>query len=115
MRQAGVLAAPGMLALDEAYERAARDNKNARRIAETLAAADGKLDVDMETVQSNIVKVFVTRTGKEAPEILAELRDRGLKAGSVDSGAFRLVLHGDLTDAEVREASKIVADYSRSA
>jgi threonine aldolase len=115
MRQAGVLAAPGMLALDDAYDRSARDNKNARLIAETLAAAKGKLDVDMETVQSNIIKVFVTRTGKEAPEVLAELQDWGLKAGSVNKEAFRLVLHGDLTDAEVQEASKIIAGYSRSA
>ena len=115
MRQAGVLAAPGMLALDEAYDRSARDNKNAKLIAKALFAADGKLDVDMETVQSNMVKVFVARTGKEAAQVLAELQDKGLKAGSVDKEAFRLVLHGDVTNAEVKEAAKILVDYSRSA
>ena len=115
MRQAGVLAAPGMLALDEAYERSARDNRNARLIGEALASANGKLDVDLETVQSNIVKVFVARTGKDAPAVLAELQQKGLKAGSVNAEAFRLVLHGDVTDAEVKEAAKIIAAYSQSA
>ena len=56
----------------------------------------------------------MARTGKDAPTVLAELQQKGLKAGSVNAEAFRLVLHGDVTDAEVKEAAKIIAAYSQS-
>jgi threonine aldolase len=112
MRQAGVLAAPGIVALGEAYDVTKRDNANARLIAGQLAAAGGKLEVDPETVQTNIVKVFVRGTGKPASEVLGELEKLGLKAGSVDAEAFRLVLHRDVTDEDVREGGRIISEYS---
>jgi threonine aldolase len=115
MRQAGVLAAPGIIALRDAYETARRDNRNARRIAEQLASSRGKLRVDLETVQTNIVRVYVSDSGKNASEVLDDLRLRGLKASDIDiPDSFRLVLHRGVTDEGVAEGGRILADYSRN-
>ncbi len=110
MRQAGIIAASGLVALEHGYEVARRDNKNARLLGERLASAGGCLQVDLDTVQSNMVKVRVNRP---AQEVMAEIKALGVKAGSVDDTSFRLVTHADNSDEDILKAADILAKYSK--
>ncbi len=110
MRQAGIIAAPGLVALEHGYEVACRDNKNARILGERLAAVDGCLHVDLDTVQSNMVKV---RVDKPASEVMAEIKTLGIKVGSIDNSSFRLVTHADNSDEDILNAADILAKYSK--
>lgn len=111
MRQAGVIAAPGLIALENGYEVALRDNKHARILGEKLAAAGGCLRVDLDTVQSNMVKVGVQ---KHAAVVISELKELGVKVGSVDDSSFRLVTHADNSEDEILNAAEILVNYSVS-
>lgn len=109
MRQAGIIAAAGLVALEDPYAVVARDNKNARLLGTKIADAQGCLKVDLDTVQSNMVKVT---THKEASEVISELKELGVKVGSVDKKSFRLVTHADNTDSDILKASEIISKYS---
>jgi threonine aldolase len=77
MRQAGVLAAAGIVALDEMVDRLAEDHANARKLAEGLCGVDG-LSISLELVKSNIVFIGVEREGM-TPQLLSErLKARGV-------------------------------------
>jgi threonine aldolase len=93
-RQAGVLAAAGLVALDEGPARLPEDHANARRLAEGLAAAlPGSVDPD--AVQTNLVFVDVAATGRSLTAWVSELADRGLLVTPV-GGKIRLVTHRDV-------------------
>jgi threonine aldolase len=77
MRQVGVIAAPGLLALERNRERLAEDNANARHFAEGLAEIRG-IDVDAARVQSNIVYFDIAGVGADPSEFLAALQERGV-------------------------------------
>ncbi len=94
MRQAGVLAAAGLYALDHHIERLAEDHRRARRLAEGLARLPG-LSVDPDAVETNMV--FVDSGHNEA--FLAHLRHQGILAGGY--GRVRLVTHLDIDDAAI--------------
>ena len=97
MRQAGVLAAAGILALSEQVQPLQRDHDNAQRLAQLLNEIEG-LDVDVEEVQTNMVFVRVTNASLE--EIVATLREQGILIyGSRDT--LRLVTHFDFADEHV--------------
>ncbi|RMG15283.1 MAG: aminotransferase class I/II-fold pyridoxal phosphate-dependent enzyme [Deltaproteobacteria bacterium] len=103
MRQAGILAAAGLYALDHHVERLAEDHARARRLAEGLAALPG-LDVDVAAVQTNIVFVEVTAPGLDAPTLEAQLRERGVAVGAVGPRRLRLVTHLDIGDRDLETA-----------
>lgn len=78
MRQAGVLAAAGIVSLEEMVPRLAQDHANARRLAEGLATIEG-LAVDLAAVETNLVYIKVTRSRLSAPELVARLTAKGLR------------------------------------
>ena len=100
MRQAGVLAAAGLVALEETPPRLVEDHANARRLAEGVAGLPG-VRMDPESVQTNIVIFDVSGTGLAADEICARVRaSRGvLCSGFGDS--IRMVTHYDVTRADI--------------
>jgi threonine aldolase len=99
MRQAGVLAAAGIVALEEHVDRLADDHANARRLAEGLAAMDG-IHVDLEEVQTNMV---FARVEAGPPEALAEhLGRHGVLARP--NHPMRLVTHLGVSAADVDRA-----------
>jgi len=99
MRQAGVLAAAGIVALESMIDRLADDHENARVLGEGLAALPG-LYVEMETVQTNMV--YAGTEPGEADAVVAALAAAGVLINAVGSSRVRFVTHKDV-DAEAIE------------
>jgi len=102
MRQAGVLAAAGLVALEETPERLPEDHSNARRLALGLAELPG-VAIDPERVATNIVLFDVSGTGKTADEICARLKERGVLASGFGS-SIRMVTHYDVSGEDIDAA-----------
>jgi len=108
MRQAGVIAAAGLVALEQMVDRLAEDHANARRLGEQLAALPG-VAVDLATVQTNMVRFSVEPSGLEAAEFVARLRARGVLCGARDRWTIRMVTHRHISAADVDAAAQAVA------
>ena len=109
MRQAGILAAAGLIALEEMPKRLHEDHANARLLAEGLSAAPG-IHVDPARVETNIVIFDVAGTGISTPEFSAKLKERGVLANGVNSREMRMVTHYDVSGAECEQALQAVRD-----
>jgi threonine aldolase len=108
MRQAGVLAAAGLWALEHTRPRLAEDHANARLLAEALAEVDG-LSVDVDRVETNIVMVDLDGGRETAPQLKSRAAAAGVLFGAIDERRFRLVTHRDVTTEECRRAAGIIA------
>lgn len=108
MRQAGVLAAAGLFALDNNVDRLADDHANAKLFAEKLAGTPG-LGVDPKWVETNIVIIDVSERGEPAPVMSKRLRAQGVRIGAIDSVTLRAVTHLGVSRSEVLEAAEIFA------
>lgn len=99
MRQAGIIAAAGIVALETMVDRLAEDHANARAIAEGLAEIPG-LHLDLERVQTNMVMLEVK---KEFPNggVTAALEEHGVLALDRGGGNLRLVTHYGIDEADV--------------
>jgi len=113
MRQAGIIAAAGITALEEMVDRLAEDHKNARRLAEGIAAIGG-LSIDPERVQTDIVYFELAGNRLTADELVTELGRKGIKILRVGPSRFRAVTHYgisaediDLTVKALREVMKM--------
>ena len=100
MRQAGVLAAAGLVALDTSIDRLADDHANARKLAQGLANIDG-LHLDPESVHTNIVIFRVDPALAAADELVQALGREGVKAASPDKGLVRMVTHRQVLSEDV--------------
>jgi len=99
MRQAGILAAAGLIALEHGPTRLHEDHANARMLAEGLAAIPG-IQIDLDTVQTNIVICDVSGTGRSSTEIVAALKTQGVLAGTVNPQQIRFVTHLNVSRAD---------------
>lgn len=99
MRQAGVLAAAGLHALDHHLERLAEDHEHAQLLAE-------RLGVDPGTVETNMVVV----DGVDTPAVVEAARAQGVLVGQVSDRRIRLVTHLDVDRAGVEHAAKVLAE-----
>ena len=103
MRQAGVLAAAGLLALTGMIPRLAEDHAHARLLGEALARCPG---VRVTPVETNIVVgVFEKRS---APELVSALAGQGVLASAVDQTTLRLVTHKDVSRADCEQAAEVL-------
>ena len=84
MRQAGVLAAAGLIALEEGPARLPRDHANARLIADAVASCDN-VSIDLSTVQTNIVRFGLK--GIDANSVVADLKEQGILCSALGSDA----------------------------
>lgn len=98
MRQAGILAAAGVVALEKMVDRLAEDHANARYLAGGLAAIPG-LAVPLELVQTNIVAVKVEQGS--ADRVQAELKEEGVLVSNMGEGRLRLVTHYGIEKADI--------------
>jgi threonine aldolase len=109
MRQAGILAAAGLIALEKMPARLCEDHENARSLAERLARIPS-LDVDPAKVRTNIVIAGTSRTGLGSSEISSRLKVRGVLVSTVDAKTMRLLTHIDVDRKNVIDAASAFAD-----
>lgn len=107
MRQAGILAAGALYALEHNIERLREDHEKARMFAREVSSIPG-FEVDMEAVQTNIVIMEVAKTGKTPAQLLETLRTKGVLLTEMSHTALRAVMHMDVTMDEVNEAATIM-------
>jgi len=101
MRQAGILAAAGLVALDTMIERLAEDHRRAKKLAEGLATVPG-LRLDKGTPYTNMVYLALTPEVRlDAPAIVKAMEKQGILIGDTGKRTFRLVTHHDVDDEAV--------------
>jgi threonine aldolase len=111
MRQAGVLAAAGLVALEESPKRLFDDHCNARFLAEGLGNVSG---IRPNPVQTNIAVFDVSETGKAPAAISAALRERGVLINAINERQLRAVTHYDVDRAQCIAAVEAVAEVVAS-
>ena len=109
MRQAGIIAAAGIVALEKMIDRLADDHANAKLLAGGLNAVPG-LSVKIETVDTNMVNVDHTGTGLSTDEVMAKLKDTGVIVSPRPPKAFRMVTCRHTGKSEVEEVIERVGN-----
>jgi threonine aldolase len=108
MRQAGIVAAAGLYALDHNLERLPEDHANARAIAERLAQIPG-VAIDLALTQSNIVILKLEDGMPDAASVVARARDNGVLVSAFATRTVRAVTHLDVSAAQCREAAELLS------
>ena len=109
MRQAGIIAAAGIVALNEMVERLAEDHATAQRLAEGLAAIP-KVSIDLETVQTNLVIFRVSSPHENGSSFAEVLAQAGVKIGDIGGGRLRAVTHYGISHEDIDEALRIIRE-----
>jgi threonine aldolase len=113
MRQAGVLAAAGLIALQQMPARLHEDHANARLLAEALKNLEN-VTIDLKSVETNIV-IFKVTGRLSAAELVARLKARGVLASTIGSDAIRLVTHYDVNRAACVAAAEALTEEMEAA
>lgn len=113
MRQAGIIAAAGIVALDTMVDRIREDHDNARRLARGIAAIEG-LSVDLNRVQTNIVYFDVAGQSPSAERFAAILGARGVRVLGTGPNRLRAVTHYGISAADIDQALSVFADAIRT-
>ena len=113
MRQAGVLAAAGLIALEEMPARLHEDHANARFLACGLGEIPG-IALDPAAVQTNIIVFDVAGTGLAGPEISTRLKSRGVLINSINARVMRALTHCNVTRADCEHALDAFRSVVRS-
>jgi threonine aldolase len=108
MRQVGILAAAGLVALDTMVDRLAQDHARARRLAELLSAAFPESGLDPTTVQTNIVSF----NHPQARQIVHELKERGVWSDTVAPRRVRFVTHADVDDDDLDFVADVLSSFT---
>jgi threonine aldolase len=111
MRQTGVLAAAGLVALDEMTGRLQEDHDHAKLLAVALSDLP-RVELDPALVQTNIL-IFALRGGGDASKLVTALARRGILAGTVGAHSIRLVTHHDVDRAACEYACAILVQEIR--
>jgi threonine aldolase len=109
MRQVGVLAAAGLVALENGPKRLHEDHENARLLANQLASIKG-ITLNPAKVQTNIVIFDVKKSGSASGSVLKALAERGVLAVPVDNDRVRMVTHLDVNRRDIERAAHIVRE-----
>ena len=105
MRQAGIFAAAGVVALDTMVDRMSEDHNNAKTLAQGIAEIDG-LQVEPNMIKTNIVIVEVL--AKPITKFISDLKDKGLLVSHADTNRVRLVTHYGIEESDISKALEIV-------
>jgi len=112
MRQAGILAAAALYALDNNIERLADDHAGAKRLAEALGNIDG-VQIQNEPVETNLVFFDVAGAGKNALEIMNEARERGVLINPENFTVMRAVTHLGVSAGDIEKAIGVFTEIIR--
>ena len=111
MRQAGIIAAGALFALQNNRERLIEDNEHARLFAEIINRDAKKVTVDLESVQTNIVSIELNDKNVDVPKYLSDLEAKGVRISQGKRGFMRVVMHLDVSNKDCENAAHIFADY----
>jgi len=103
MRQAGIIAAPGIIALEKMIDRLEEDHRNARRLAVGIAKIEG-ISVNLDVVQTNMVLFDVSGLGVADELFLSELKENGVLALMNAKNKVRMVTHRGIEEEHVEKA-----------
>ena len=106
LRQAGILAAAGIVALQHMVDRLAEDHANAAKLAEAVASAG--FAIDLSTVQTNIVIFDVSRMGVKAADFAAKLKKAGVLVSVFGEYRVRMVTHYGITAEDIATVTEIL-------
>jgi threonine aldolase len=111
MRQAGILAAAGLIALKEMPARLKEDHANARLLAEAIAT-ESKAEIDLDAVQTNIV-IFKLKDKGDAAAFCTALKQKGILSSAVGPHSVRFVTHYDVDQAACVKAASVTLEQLR--
>ena len=100
MRQAGILAAAGIVALNEMVDRLAEDHENAKKLAYGLAEIKGAA-IDPTKIRSNILFLEIKKEDLTAEKLIAQLKEEGLRVGPRSPRQVRAVTNYHVTKADI--------------
>jgi threonine aldolase len=109
MRQAGIIAAAGIVALEEMTDRLAEDHANARRLAEGIARIPG-LATEPARVRTNILYIDLVDRRFSDEEFMARLKKKGVRLSHTGPARFRMLTHYGIGEAEIDEALRALAE-----
>jgi threonine aldolase len=109
MRQAGILAAAGLIALEQGPKRLHEDHANAKFVAERLAKIRG-IQIDVATVQTNILVFDISGTGMTTSEFSQRLAEKNVLANGINPEVMRFVTHLDVDRAACEHAIRVIEE-----
>jgi len=112
MRQAGIIAAPGIIALEKMIDRLEEDHRNAKRLAEGLAKIEG-ISVNLDMVQTNMVLFDVSGLGVADEQFLSKLKENGVLALTNAKNKVRLVTHRGIEKEHIEKALTAIENVSK--
>jgi len=112
MRQAGIIAAAGIIAIEKMVDRLKDDHVNAKLLAKGLARIEG-VAINPELVQTNIVIYDVDRLGIDGGTWVRELNKRGVKAGAQEGGRVRMVTHRGIEREDIEYSLTIASEVAK--
>lgn len=107
MRQIGIIAAAGLYAIENNYERLSEDHENAKSLANHLAQIEG-VEIDPSKVETNIVMFKPLNISVE--EVISKSKERGLLISGMGIGIIRAVTHLDVSSEDINKAKKILSE-----
>lgn len=111
MRQAGIIAVPGIIALEKMVDRLKEDHDNAKALAEGLARIKG-ISVNLETVQTNIVRYDIGGLGMDAKQFISELSKHGIKTSGAGT-SIRMVTHRMISREDIDYTLKVIEKIAK--
>ena len=108
MRQAGIIAAAGIYALEHNVERMAEDHANAKRLAKGIAKAPG-IGIDVEGVETNMVRFDIAQLGISGRDFGDRLlTEYGIRVSVIGTHLIRLIPHIGISKSDVDEAAQAI-------
>lgn len=109
MRQAGIIAAAGIEALERMVDRLSEDHGNARHLAKGIAQVEG-LSIDLSRVQTNIIYFRVTSSRITGEQLLTRLDKKGVKTFLTGADTFRMVTHYGIEESDIDAALSVIRE-----
>jgi len=103
MRQVGIIAAAGIYAIENNFNRMIEDHRNARLLAERLSQIKG-MQIDLQSVQTNIVVINIEKSKKDVSQVIEQLKNKGVLVVAFGKNKIRAVTHLDVDRNDILEA-----------
>jgi threonine aldolase len=114
MRQAGIIAAPGIVALEKMIDRLEEDHRNARRLAEGIARIEG-IKIDLGTIKTNMIYFDISDLDLSDDVFLLKLREKGVLALIIEKDKVRMVTHRGIEKDQVEKTIAAIESIANEA